>query len=233
MIGLTYLNSHLKDLIVRIIDSYQLDLHYMENGIESITYGPGIYFCNVFSDDYNIITIEADNKRVVIHIESSKLECGDDYNKTERDIFAANNGALIHAKFIESACFIKWLAENNLIYLTKENNNIQDIPTKSDYTPNFRDVRWRIGSESLSNFILSHYNSRILPSQYLISFTKNGFRTDEQIRYESQLKISQKSLEESHTANIVAKQSLRVARRANRIAIAVAIITIIVSIVCR
>lgn len=218
MTGLQYLDENLKSLIVRIIDEYHLDIFHMEDNTDGITYGPGIYFCNAFSDDFSIINFVTINGQLAINIESSKLEC----NRVkihESKCYKANNAALIHANFIESVYFMKWMHDNNLVYFTKENkqSNIIPIYDENNYVPNFEQANWIISSDSISDFILSHYNSRIIPSPYLISYYHNGFKTEEQINYEEQLENT--------------KKSLKIASFANWIAIAVGIISLLFSVI--
>ena len=217
MTGLQYLDDNLKGLIDRIITNYQLDIHYIEDDTEGVTYGPGIYFCSVFSDDFSLINFVTINGQLAINIESSKLE----YNSTntaERECYKANNAALIHANFMESVYFMKWMHENNLIYFTKENKKtVITAIDKINHTPNFEQANWIIDSDFISNFIFVHYNSRIIPSPYLISYYKQGFKTEEQIQYEKQLEFT--------------AESLTIAKRANCIAILVGIISLFISVI--
>lgn len=204
MTGLQYLDDNLKSLIERIIDGYHLDFHYMEDDTEGITYGPGIYFNNAFSDDFTLISFETNKGKLAINIESSKLE----YNSwkiAERNNYKANNAALLHANFMESVHFVKWLAANDLIYFTKENkhqNGISECKT-SNYVPHYSQANWIIGSDTICEFILSHYNSRIIPSPYLISFYNNGYKTDEQLQYEAQIEISKQALKRAKHGIII------------------------------
>lgn len=204
MTGLQYLDDNLKGLIDRIITNYQLDIHYMEDDTEGVTYGPGIIYNNAFSDDFTLIHFETKNGKLTINIESSKLEYNS-WKVTERNNYKTNNAALLHANFMESIHFMKWLAANDLIYFTKENKRFNVIPEfdASNYVPHYSQANWIIGSDTICEFISSHYNSRIIPSPYLISFYNNGYRTDEQLQYDTQIKISKRALKRAKHGIII------------------------------
>lgn len=204
MTGLQYLDDNLKGLIDRIITSYQLDIHHMEDDTEGVTYGPGIYFNDAFSDDFTIIHFETKNGKLAINIESSRLEYNS-WKVTERNNYKTNNAALLHANFMESVHFMKWLAANDLIYFTKENKRLSGIPEfkASNYVPHYSQANWIIGSDTICEFILSHYNSRIIPSPYLISFYNNKYRTDEQLQYDAQIQISKQALKRAKQGIII------------------------------
>lgn len=204
MTGLRYLDDNLKGLIDRIITNYLVDIQDMEDDTQGITYGPGIYFNNAFSDDFTLINFETNKGKIAINIESSKLEYNS-WKVAERNNYKANNAALLHANFMESVHFMKWLGENDLIYFTKENKHHNRIPEckANNYEPHYSQANWIIDSDSICEFILSHYNSRIIPSPYLISFYNNGYKTDEQLQYDAQIQISRKALKRAKQGIII------------------------------
>lgn len=203
MEGLRYLSDNMKDLIRRIIDIYQIDRWTLENEYEGIIQSLGLHFSNVLSDDNSNISFFANKDKIGITIESNKLQWDQLNNSEEKESYATNQSAIIHADCIERLYFIKWLSDNNLVYFTREHNDFIDIPKEIGHSPQGIFRNWIISSDILKEFIITHYKSRIIPSTYLISFAKD-FKTLEQIEYEEQLKISNKALKRAKLANWIA-----------------------------
>lgn len=216
MEGLRYLSDNMKDLIRRIADKYQIDRWTLKNEYEGIIQILGLHFSDVLSDDDSNISFFATEDKIGITIESGKFQWDKLNNSDEKESYAANQSAIIHADCIEQLYFLKWLSDNNLVYFTREHNDFKDIPKEIGHSPQGIFRNWIISSDILKEFIITHYKSRIIPSLYLISFAKE-FKTPEQIEYEEQLKIS--------------KKALKRAKLGNWIAISIGVISILISVI--
>ena len=234
---LSHLDNNQKLLIERIITEYQMQLHYMEDCTEFYHGYPGIRFSNVFDDNYTVFTLSMYSDKLAIIVDSYKINPSfnnpnDNYN------YSANNGVIIYAKFIQLLSFLKSLYDNGYIFFLDDDSkdklyHIEGFDPTKDRTNSF----WIINSEYLNTFVKQHFLSNIIPSPALISFANNGFRTEDQLRYEKQLLLSNNSLEEAKKSNIIAERSLleakassESAKKGNYIAIIVAITTMIASI---
>lgn len=240
---LSHIDDNLKQLISRIIDEYQMQLHYMEDCTEFFHGNPGIHFGDAFSNAYTLIHLTTCCDKLAIIIDSYKVK--PEFNNLQDNInYSTNNGAIIHAEFIQAISFLKSLYDNGYIFFTEDNSKNKSIPIYQSAADNSNCPVWTINSELLTNFAKQHFFANIIPSPALISFYRNDFKNDEQLRYEKQLEISNQSLEEAHIANLVAKNSLdetkksndisqeavSSAKRGNQIAIIVAIVAMLVTI---
>lgn len=233
------INKTSKELIKDIVAGYRETTELIESGKSTPVYGPGIMFRQLFCDEECFIEIYQDeNKNLAIEIEFSKdgdkgLSTGELNNKHFK--FGGSKKSI----FIEKLIFLKSLYDYGLIYFSEErvNDSKMTIPKYTSSLDkqqalgdksNF--MTWFISYPSLYEFVCKYYYSNVVPLSSLVYFFDADYKTEEEIKYEQQLSISEDSLDISRESLEKTRESLTIARNANRTTIIVSLLVCIFSV---
>lgn len=189
---LSNIDEPCKLIVDRIVDAYN---NYFEAIKEdcSHTYGdPGHPFDSLFGKDYlhgAHFTIDHKVNALMINQVFDKNDYSHLSQKQMIDAFHVD-AVIQKTQVIEQLNFVKLLYENGLIFFTEDKDG-QDIGEwKPDHR--FMDEALKSGkhfnhafvySTTLLDFVSKFFYARVLPSQRLIDFKANGYKTSDEIAF--------------------------------------------------
>lgn len=218
---LNTLSSNQKHFIEDVVDSYTKSLHSFKTDPMHTAPVFGMFLQDAFYDDnYYVTPCKVKGKLNLI----IKFISNNNYSLCERLQYDTNMTAYVQIKFIERLKFIKLLWDNGLIYFV---GNLNSELSEFDFSSDDKEYCKRmcisaslspLESDDYAIFLGKYKMAQIIPSEFLIDFCSNSFTTLEERQYKEQQQI-----------NI---EALKRAKRANIIAISIAALSILASIIC-
>lgn len=221
-------NDYEKDIAKKIIEHYNHKKGLCEQNLHNgKRYEIGLKFTILLKKLSIKASIIFDNGviRIITLPETSitELDDGENYRNLAPEISdELNNQNLEEVKLLQTVSFLQLLERYGYILIISDPHIRNEKKDEYDITVS------TIFDVEIVQFVKHLIQSRIIPTTALINIAKNEFKTDEQIQYEKQLEISQKSLEEAHKANNIAKKNYRLAFT---VAIVTPIVTAVITII--
>ena len=114
-------------------------------------------------------------------------------SKFETDLLGKSN--IFQRNFISLVHFIDYLKNEKLIYLTPNNNEIETNKSFIDQID--KTMSNDINDIEFINFVKSLYNYNILPTEYLIKYYENGYKTKEELHFEKNVILSKSEIDKA------------------------------------
>lgn len=189
---LSNIDEPCKLIVDRIVDAYNNYLEAVKEN-KSCTYGdPGHPFDTLFGKDYLHgvnFTIDRKGNALMINQVFDKANYSSLSQKQMIDAIHAD-AALQKTQVIEQLNFVKLLYEDGLIFFTGDKVD-QDIG-ECKPNPKYMEEQLKSGkhfnhafvySTTILDFVSKFFYARVLPSQRLIDFKANGYKTNDEIAF--------------------------------------------------
>lgn len=231
---LDYLDETTQSVIELIVNQYQNDVAQYTNNSSTQVCRIGIDINSILKCRCNCVLkqLESENGFVLM----MKKDCPSLPTVKEQTYYRFNNSLIERTRALQIINFLKRLSDEGLILFT-DTTDYKGFPKfKGMATEESGTIACLVDNKRLDNFIKAVYYSHIVPTESLVGYMRDGFKTKEQIRFEEQKRISEKSLQEAQIANQISQNSLdttnisiKTSTRNNHISVGVAILVALVT----
>ena len=231
---LDYMDEITQSVIELIVNQYQNDVAQYTNNSNTQVCRIGIDINSILKCSCNCVLkqLESENGFVLM----MHKDCPSLPTVKEQTYYRFNNSLIERTRALQIINFLKRLSDEGLILFTDTTDNKSFPKFEGMATEESGTIACLVDNKRLDNFIKAVYYSHIVPTESLVGYMRDGFKTKEQIRFEEQKRISEKSLQEAKIANQISQNSLDTANKSiksstrdNRISVSVAILVALVT----
>lgn len=212
---LEYIDDTTKQVVSQIVSTYQEDILIYKDNFELQTIGIGTELNSIlYSLCKCCLKQDELSKDFVLIISQDKP----DFPTTKQNVcFSFNNALILRTRALQIINFLKRLSDEGLILFADAAENKSYPQYKGQAQEKERFEVCAVQNRRLNNFIKAIFYSHIFPTETLIGFVNNSFKTNEQVRYEHQKELSEKSLSEAIVANKISEKAVKIAKEANNL----------------